>query len=231
MQKELEEGQVVLCTVTKIVGTTVFVNIDDYGKEGTIITSEVAPGRIRNLRDYVVPNKKIVCRVLRVEKGHIDLSLRRVTVKEKKEVLENYKREKNLEATLKTILKNTEKVIAEIKKKYNLVEFFEQAKENPKLLKNLMEKNEAEKLLKILKEKKEREASVKKEFSLSCQAEDGIKRIKRILPPNTIYLAAGKFLLTEKGKDYKEANIKLNQLFEEIEKKAKEEGCVFRIEK
>jgi translation initiation factor 2 alpha subunit (eIF-2alpha) len=74
---ELEEGTVVLCTVTKIVGTSVFVKLDDYNKEATIITSEIAPGRIRNLRDYVVPNKKIVCKILRIDnKGQIDLSLR-----------------------------------------------------------------------------------------------------------------------------------------------------------
>ena len=36
MEKNLEEGQIVLCTVTKIIGTTVFVKIVDYDKEGTI---------------------------------------------------------------------------------------------------------------------------------------------------------------------------------------------------
>ena len=55
----MEEGDVVLCTVTKIEGTSVFVNIEGDG-EGSIIVSEIAPGRIRNLRDYVLPNKKIV---------------------------------------------------------------------------------------------------------------------------------------------------------------------------
>ena len=57
---EFEEGDVVLCTVEKIEGTVVFVNIDGTNKQGTIITSEVAPGRIRNIREYVVPKKKIV---------------------------------------------------------------------------------------------------------------------------------------------------------------------------
>jgi len=56
---EFEEGDVVLCTVEKIEGTVVFVNIDGTNKQGTIITSEVAPGRIRNIREYVVPKKKI----------------------------------------------------------------------------------------------------------------------------------------------------------------------------
>lgn len=232
MQKNLEEAQIVLCTVKKIVGTTVFVKIDDYDKEGTIITSEIAPGRIRNLRDYVVPNKKIVCKILRIDKaGHIDLSLRRVTTKEKKEIKEAYKKEKSLAATLKTISKDAEKIIDKIKEKSSLTEFFEQAKENPKLLEKFMSKEETTKLLKILKEKKEKEIFVRKKFSLTSQEEDGILRIKKILPEEVIYIAAGKFLLTIKDKNYKEANAKINQILEDIEKKAKQEGCLFSLEK
>ena len=86
----MEVGDLVLCTVDRVVGTVVFVKIEGQGKEveGSITFSEVAPGRIRNIRDYVVPKKKIVCKILRMLNGNIDLSLRRVTQKERKEVLE-----------------------------------------------------------------------------------------------------------------------------------------------
>ena len=69
MAKEFpEEGEIVLCTVIKIMGTTVFVHLDDYNREGVVSTSEVAPGRIRNIRDYVTINKKIVCKILRIDR-------------------------------------------------------------------------------------------------------------------------------------------------------------------
>lgn len=224
---ELEESQVVLCTVTKIVGTTVFVKIEDDG-EGTIITSEIAPGRIRNLRDYVVPNKKIVCKILSIDKsGNIHLTLRRVTAKERKEILEQYKKEKSLIATLKTIVKDAEKVIEKIKQKFSLGEFFEKVKEAPELLEKLISKEEAEKLLKILKEKKEKEVSVKKEFQLKTEARDGIIKIKKILPEEASYLGSGKYSIAIKNKNYKDANSRLNSLLEEIEKKAKQEGLFF----
>src|SRR3990167_9513413 len=103
--KQLEEGQIVMCTVMKIVGTTVFVNLDNYNYEGTIITSEIAPGRIRNLRDYVIPGKKIACKILSINYNNINLSLRRVTLKEKKEVMEKYQKEKNSLSILKSVLK------------------------------------------------------------------------------------------------------------------------------
>ena len=81
MGSQLEVGDIVMCTVERIVGTTVFVKIDGNG-EGSIILSEIAPGRIRNLRDYVVPGKRIVCKVLSIRE-HAILSLRRVGINEK----------------------------------------------------------------------------------------------------------------------------------------------------
>jgi translation initiation factor 2 subunit 1 len=227
---ELEEGQAVLCTVTKIVGTTVFVKLDNYNKEATIMTAEIAPGRIRNLRDYVVPNKKIVCKILRLgSKGQMDLSLRRVSAKERNEILEIDKKEKSLLATIKRIVENPDIVLEKIKQKSPLVEFFEQVKENPKLLEELMPKQEAEKLLKIINEKKEKEVSVKKTFLLSSRAEDGIKRIRSILPQETTYIAAGRFSIEIKSNNYKDANQKINAILISIEEKAKKSGCTFSL--
>src|SRR3990172_10268814 len=100
----LEVGDIVLCTVESIVGTNVFVRLEN-GEEGCIVFSEVAPGRIRNIREYVVPQKKIVCKVLRLSHDRIDLSLRRVTLKEQRELKENFKLEKSYESILRGILK------------------------------------------------------------------------------------------------------------------------------
>ena len=105
-----------MCTVDRIVGTIVFVKIDGNG-EGSIILSEIAPGRIRNLRDYVVPKKRIVCKILRISGDRIDLSLRRVTQKEKKELIEQYKQEKSYISVLKSILgEKADKIIDDIGK-------------------------------------------------------------------------------------------------------------------
>src|SRR3989337_26635 len=101
----LEEGDIVLCTVDRIVGTTVFVHIEGNG-EGSIVLSQVAPGRIRNIRDYVVPKKKIVCKVLRISGDRIDLSFRRVTQKEQKELKERNKQERSFASILKTVIKD-----------------------------------------------------------------------------------------------------------------------------
>ena len=100
----LEEGQIVLCTVEKIVGTIVFVKLDEHDTEGTITFSEISPGRIRNIRDYVVPGKKIACKILRMTSHGIHLSLRRVKLKEKNELNEEIRKEKSSKAIIKTVI-------------------------------------------------------------------------------------------------------------------------------
>ena len=80
----MEEGDLILCKVKKVTNTITFVEMPD-GNEGTIISSEIAAGRIKLMRQYVVPNKQIVCKILRIENGNVHLSLRRVNSKEEKE--------------------------------------------------------------------------------------------------------------------------------------------------
>jgi len=236
MRIELKEKDCVLCTVNKIEGTTVFLKIDNNG-EGTMITSEVAAGRIRNLRDYVVPGKKIVCKILKIEpSGNAYLSLRRVTGKERQEVMDRYEKERNLLSVVRTISKEKSGSIWEkIKaKEPSVLEFFEKAKEDSKLLSEYFSDEEAEKILQILKEKKEKEIEVKKDFRLSSDKSDGIERIKAILMPNKdkiTYLGASRYVIKLKEKDYKQANSIVNAILQEIERKAKEEKMTFSFEK
>src|SRR3990167_6790925 len=100
-----EEGELVLCTVTSVQFHSVFVDIDEYGKGGMIHISEVSPGRIRNIRDFVKEGKKIVCKTLRInqEKGYIDLSLRRVNESEKRRKIDGIKKEQNAEKIIEIV--------------------------------------------------------------------------------------------------------------------------------
>ena len=100
-----EEGELVICTVTKVHPTSVFCNLDEYGKTGMIYISEVSPGRIRNLRDFVKEGKVIVCKVLeiRLDKGHIDLSLRRVNEGQKRQKIDSMKQEQKAEKIIEFV--------------------------------------------------------------------------------------------------------------------------------
>ena len=158
-----EEGEMVLCTVDRIAGTVVFVKIEGEQREGSIILSEIAPGRIRNLREYVIPKKKIVCKVLKDTGGTISLSLRRVTPKEKKEVMDQHNQENSYINILKSVLKEkSEEVIEEISKRGRIYEFFEEARENPKILEKLVGKENSERVLDIILEQKKKRIIIKR---------------------------------------------------------------------
>ena len=229
----LETGDIVLCTVDRIVGTTVFVHIEGNG-EGSIVFSEVAPGRIRNIRDYVVPKKKIVCKVLRISGDRVDLSLRRVTLKEQKELKEESKQEKSFTSILKTVLKEkAEETIKKISEKESLSSFLSTARENPKELEDLVGKQDSKKIIDILKTQKQKKTIVKKEIILKSQDSNGLEMIKDILEKiNDIeirYISAGKYSLKKEAEDAKEADQKLREILETIEKKAKSHGMDFSI--
>ena len=237
---ELEEGDLVLCIVDRIIGTNVFVKINPNSKdeiEGTIITSEIAPGRIRNLRDYVVPKKKIVCKVLRISgKGNVELSLRRVSQKEKKEILEQANIEKSYESILKTILKDeSEKIIEKIKSMDTIYNFIESAKSDSKILEKLIGKENSKKILEIINSQKEKKVFAKKEITLTTTQPNGLELIKKILSSvetsgiKIKTISAGKYSLKKEDSNLKKADNELKEFAEKIEKFAKENSMNFSV--
>ena len=227
--KKYHEGEIILCKVTDIVRTTVFVETED-GVKGSIVFSEVAPGRIRNIREYAVPNKMVACKILKIGDNHLFLSLRRVKGNEKQELLQDYKKEKILKSVFEKIIgKDAEKIIEKIKKEQSLADFFEQAKENPDFLEKYFNKKQIQELSPILKEKKEKEKEIKKEFKLSCNESDGITRLKKILSQykNVAYLGSSKFQIKIKSVNLKQADNEIAKTLEAIEKQAKKEKCEF----
>ncbi len=230
----LEEGDIVLCTVDRIVGTNVFVKMENNG-EGCIVFSEVAPGRIRNIRDYVVPKKKIVCKILRISGDRIDLSLRRVTQKEQKEVKEKDKQEKSYEKILKSVLgeEKGEKIIQEISKKDKIYDFLQNAKENPKELEKFVGKENLKKIIDILKTQKQKKTILKKEIFMTTREPDGIELIKDLLEKikgtEIKYISSGKYSLKKESQDIKKADTELTKILAELEKEARKKRVEFSI--
>ena len=230
----MEEGDLVLCTVDRISGTVVFVKVEGEEREGNIILSEIAPGRIRNLREYVVPKKKIVCKILKTEGGTITLSLRRVSQKEKKQVLDEYKQERSYVSILKSVLKErANEIISEIVKGGRLYDFFEEERKNPKKLEEMVGKENTKKILDIIFEQKKKRILIKRTIYLKTQDPNGIYIIKNILEkPKEIeikYLSAGKYSVLLETEDGKKGEQKLKMFLEGVEKKAKETGTQVEI--
>lgn len=98
-----EEGELVVGTVHKVLGYGAFASLEEYeGKEAFIHISEVSSGWVKNIRDYVRENQKIVARVLRVnpKKGHVDVSLKRIREDQRTRKIQQWKIEQKAEKLL-----------------------------------------------------------------------------------------------------------------------------------
>src|SRR3989441_9650813 len=117
-----EIGDLVVATVTRVEDYGAYVKLDEFnGIEGLVHISEISTTWVRNIRDHAREGQKLVLKVLRVnpQRNQIDLSLRRVTGREKSEKMLEWKKERKAEAILKSAadkLKKTEEDAENIRK-------------------------------------------------------------------------------------------------------------------
>ena len=231
-----DEGELVLCTVTKIFHHSVFVNLDEYDRQGLIHISEISPGRIRNLRDFVIEGKKVVCVVLRIdkEKGHIDLSLRRVNERQRiaknNQIKFEQKAEKIIELIAQKRKESTEKLyehlFAKIKAKYDTFsECFDDIAIDAVSLESLgIEKNLAKDLTELIKQRmKPPIVEIKGQIKIALYQPNGVEIIKetfqQALKSQDVavkYGGAGKYLLSITSDNFKDAEKILNPIVEKI---------------
>ncbi len=100
-----ELGELVVATPIKIYDHGAYVKLDEFDKVGYVPIGEVASVWVKNIRDFIKEGQKIVLKVIRVDekKGHIDLSLKKVTDRERKEKLIQWKRFKKSEKIFEEI--------------------------------------------------------------------------------------------------------------------------------
>jgi translation initiation factor 2 subunit 1 len=87
--------------VTRITDYGAYVKLDEYNdKEALVHISEIATTWVKNIRDHAREGQKLVLKVLRVDaqKGQIDLSLRRVTGREKTDKLLEWKKSRRADS-------------------------------------------------------------------------------------------------------------------------------------
>ncbi|MEM0230690.1 MAG: S1 RNA-binding domain-containing protein [Candidatus Woesearchaeota archaeon] len=240
-----EEGQIVICTVTKVLFHSVFVKLDEYDREGMIHISEIAAGRIRNMNDYVREGKLIVCKVLHVdpERGIVDLSLRRVNNKERQEKIEWMKKEQlaekiveNVAYSLKKDFKQLyEEVTSKVFAKYeDLNSCFAKVLNGSESLEKLgVEKQVAEHITKVILQRMKPEfVSIKGELKLTSYEPNGIEIIKDAIKrgmnacqkenPNVKveikYAGAGTYNVAFTSHEYKEIEKVISAFTEAISK-------------
>jgi translation initiation factor 2 subunit 1 len=253
-----EPGDLVIATVQTVTDFGAYAKLDEYDKRGLLHRSEIASSWIRNIRDFVREGQKLVLKVLRVdtERQHIDLSLRRVTKREKIEKMMVWKKERKAETLLRNIAEKTKLSIDEVyekagtlvEKEYGLYEGFEKAvREGPEVLTKIGVPEElAAAFAEVAKERIPIPlVKVKGIVELRCAKPNGVKIIKEafLMAKKTekskegkfrfYVVAAPKYAVEVMAENYKSADDLLQRVAQDVVSTVDKAGGqgVFRREK
>jgi translation initiation factor 2 subunit 1 len=260
------EGEFVVAKVTEVQHQYVYVNLIDYeglyhesSARGMIHISEISSRWIKNIRNYVRIGQRVVLRVLRVDvdKGHVDLSLRRVNSAQKENRIKQWKYALKFENLLQFLIE-TEGINMTLDEAYDLIGFpvldlyethqevVEALKESgDEILSDLdgMTDEIKSALLKIIAENVSiSTVSISGKVKLSFISENGIDHIieslidalkvieqKRTRNININYIAAPFYRLEVISKDYLDAENILSDALEVIEKNAEKYKGTFEF--
>ena len=235
-----QENEIVICTVTSIQYHSVFVRLDEYKhKSGMIHISEISPGRIRNLNDYVKEGKVIVCKVLKInrERGHIDLSLRRVNENQRREKINSMKQEQIAEKIIEFVAKHHSKdpkaLYLEIfktlsAKGYETVyEFFEEIIDESSAIDELaLDEAISAEMLDVIRQRiKPAEVVITGDLTLVTYEPDGVSLIKSAFEEaekmehvTVSFKGGGKYGFLVVDSNYKDAESRLKQAVDSVTK-------------
>ena len=191
-----EAGELVIASVQKITDYGAYVTLDEYKElEALLHISEISSSWVKNIRDVVREKQKVVLKVLRVnqDKHQIDVSLRRVSGKEKQDKLLGWKRKRKATSILEVAAQElkldsktfAQEALAKLEERYDdphlgLEELIEKGPEIGEKLKLPLEWAAA--IIKTAQQKiKVPTVKIKGTLELTCPLPDGINVIKKIL--------------------------------------------------
>lgn len=246
-----EENELVLARIYETSNIAAWCELLEYPKiKGVIHISEAIGKWIYDINEVVKVGDTVVAKVIRIdEKDNIvRLSLKRVSEEEKKEKINEYKREETAEKILERAAKKLGKTLDEayeeigflLQKKFGyLFIAFNEIMQKESILNKIGIKDEWKKaILEALKERYgERLIEIKYEINMSSFEEDGVKAINEILKKlqngnvKITYLSAPRYLLKLSTKNPKEDEKKLIKNLEDTKKFALSKKVNFEFKK
>ncbi|MCX8172679.1 MAG: translation initiation factor IF-2 subunit alpha [Archaeoglobaceae archaeon] len=239
-------GEIVVGTVTRVLDFGAFVSLDEYeNKEGMVHISEVASGWIKDIREHVKKGQKVVCKVLNVnpKRGHIDLSIKDVNERQKREKLQQWKNEmasfKWLELANEKVKLDKEELIKlgrKLLKEYDSIysAFEEAAFGGYENLVKIVGEGFAKAMAEIAKENiKPKKVKIRGVFEVKFYQSDGVERLKKVFSDvkssdnvkiEISYIGAPRYRLVVEAEDYKSAENALKKIVENVLKTAKRLG-------
>ncbi|MCX8187360.1 MAG: S1 RNA-binding domain-containing protein [Nitrososphaeria archaeon] len=190
-----EVGGLVIGLIKRVERYGAYLDLLEYpGWEGLVHVSEISLKWVRNIRDYLRENQREVFKVLRVDKAskQADVSLRRVTQKEREWKLLEWKRRQKVERVISLLAERSGKSIEELKtiiieparkQKISLYGVFVEALESGKLPEWMrLDEETANLLLKLINQEiKLRRAVLTGILTLTAPSGNGVEVIRKAI--------------------------------------------------
>lgn len=249
-----EEGELVICTVKKILPHAAFVILDEYeNAEAMLHVSEVSSRWVRNIKEYINEGKKIVCKILQIniERGHIDVSLKRVTNSEKTKKLNDEKTEIRIEKLIEVIaqklkqdkIKSLQLIGTKIIEHFgSLIEFYETVKADGTALiseLNIPEQWKTELTNQINEQLAAISVKKSNSFDVSSYLPEGVTKLKdffskiidfakdKKIELVLHYISAPNYTFDITAKNYKQADTQMKEIIEQMKTIAKQNKLDF----
>ena len=241
------DGELVICDVKTVKNFGAFLELEEYDdKEGFIHISEISSGWVKRIKDHIREGEKRVCKVLNVnkEKGHIDLSLKKVNEHQRREKIQAWKNQQKAEKLLQIVAdrldwsldKCYDEFAVEVSEEFeSLYKAFEECTLDKHILKERGFKgNWIDSFVEVAKENiSPPYVTIKGFLELTSPNPDGIEDIKYALSVfhdedgsnvDVNYIAAPKYRVTIQSTDYKIAEGIFEDQAEEAVNRIEEKG-------
>jgi translation initiation factor 2 subunit 1 len=249
-----EEGELVVGTVKNVRSFGAFVTLDEYDdKEGFIHIAEIATGWVKRIKRHIKEKQKVVCKVTDVdaEKGHIDLSLKRVNEHQKRDKIQEWKNNQKAVKLMEQLAEQLNKTVDQCYEEfgYDLIEkygslyaAFEETAYDPKILER--DGFEGEWTLAFVNMAEENITipfvNIKGYMDVQSWRPDGIGHIREALKKaekseyddveiEVKYVGAPHYMITVKAPDYKIAESELKRVIQLVEEDITQNNGEFRF--
>lgn len=249
LQELPEQGELVLATVTRIMDHGAYVSLDEFnGIQGFLHISEIAPGWIRSVSRHVKMGEKKVLLVKRVnvERFDIDLSLKQVSMDQKKRKLleiKRYEKGRTLLGAVKSKANISDEDVDVLEEKmyekFNSVydAFSEIARNGISVVAKM---GIPEKTLAVIEEESSKikfpSVEIRGIMEISSSNPDGVDMIKRILLDavgrtgvKITYLGAPKYRISVNAGDFKTAEKEIKPLIDGIQRAIEKKKGSFKF--
>ncbi|MDI1496031.1 MAG: translation initiation factor IF-2 subunit alpha [Cenarchaeum symbiont of Oopsacas minuta] len=250
MSMELPEvGEIIIATVTKIMDHGAYVTLDEYDDiQGFLHISEIAPGWIRSVSKYVKIGEKKVLLVKRVSKNRsdIDLSLKQISIDQKKKKLLEVKKYEKGKTLLSSVIQkaklsqeDAEKLEELLYEKFDSVydAFSKIARDGAESVKNLdVSKNIADAIVETSSKIRLSSVEIRGIMDISVKSSNGVETIRDILVAATkndgvkiSYMGAPKYRISVTASDFKSAERTIKPITSKIQQLIEKKKGTFQF--